>query len=144
MSARTTYDGVPVAQERPFGASVIVYRQAEGGLELLLLHRAHGGPDFEGDWAWTPPAGARQPGEEPDAAAARELLEETGLRLPMRRICDGSGDWLVYAAEAAGDCSVVLDAEHDRFEWVPAERAPARCRPEQVAWQLRLLLSQFD
>lgn len=83
MSARWTYDGVPVAQERPFGASVIVYRPAEGGLEF-------------------------------------------------------------YAAEAAADCSVVLDREHDRFEWVAADRAPARCRPEHVARQLVLLLSEFD
>jgi hypothetical protein len=25
------------------------------------------------------------------------------------------------------DAEVVLDAEHDRFEWVAADQAPARC-----------------
>ncbi|MFC3079256.1 NUDIX domain-containing protein [Phenylobacterium terrae] len=137
----TTYDGLPIAKEPPFGASVVVYRRSGGGLEVLLLHRAHGGPEFEGDWAWTPPAGARQPGEDPDLAAARELREETGLELPIRRVCDGAGDWCVYAAEAPAEAMVVLDAEHDRFEWVAAGDAPARCLPELVAAQLRSALA---
>lgn len=138
---RVTHDGVAVADEPPFGASVVVYRRADAGVEFLLLHRAHGGPDYEGDWAWTPPAGARQPGEDPDRAAARELREETGLELPIRRICDGLGDWRIYTAEAPLDAVVVLDAEHDRFEWVAASDAPARCSPELVAAQLRSALA---
>lgn len=140
---RVTHDGVAVADEPPFGASVVVYRRGDAGLEVLLLHRAHNGPAYEGDWAWTPPAGARQPGEDPDEAAARELREETGLELPIRQVCDGLGDWRVYAAEAPPAASVVLDAEHDRFEWVPASDAPGRCAPAQVAAQFEAVLAQL-
>ena len=39
--------------------------EESGRDEFLLLHRvAPGGPDYEGEWAWTPPAGARQPRED--------------------------------------------------------------------------------
>jgi 8-oxo-dGTP pyrophosphatase MutT (NUDIX family) len=79
-----TWDGLPVAQERPWVSAVVVWREGPEGREFLLLHRHHRGPEFAGDWAWTSPAGARQPGETPDDAARRELLEETGLTLSLR------------------------------------------------------------
>jgi 8-oxo-dGTP diphosphatase len=76
----TTWDGLPVAPEPPFACAIVVWRERDGRREFLLLHRlAPGGPGFDREWAWTPPSGARQPGEEPDAAATRELREETGL-----------------------------------------------------------------
>src|ERR671930_175254 len=79
-----TWDELPVARERPYAVAVVVWRRRQARTEFLLLHRlAPGGPGFEGDWAWTPPAGARQPGEPPDAAAARELNEEIGLALSL-------------------------------------------------------------
>jgi hypothetical protein len=71
-----TWDDKPIAREPPFACCVVVWREAAGDREFLLLHRlAPGGVDFAGDWAWTPPAGARQPGEPPDTAAARELQD---------------------------------------------------------------------
>ena len=61
---RFTWDGVPIAPDEPHGAAILARRPADGGLhEYLVLHRAHRGPDYEGDWAWTPPSGSRQPGE---------------------------------------------------------------------------------
>ncbi len=133
----TTYDGLPIAPEPPFGASVVVWRRGEAGIEVLLLHRAHHGPDYDGDWAWTPPAGARQPGEHPDLAARRELKEETGLELAIEATPFGSAEWLVYVARAPANAAVVLDAEHDRFEWVTLGDACRRCLPQVVADQLR-------
>ena len=50
-------------------------------LEVLLLHRSAFGESFAGDWAWTTPGGARQADERAAVTAARELFEETGLRL---------------------------------------------------------------
>jgi 8-oxo-dGTP diphosphatase len=41
---------------------------------LLVKHRVRG---------WVPPGGAVEPGETPREAAARELLEETGLRAEL-------------------------------------------------------------
>ena len=52
-----TGDGQTVSQEKPYGASIIVYRRSEQGIEYLILHRAFRGAGIEGDWAWTPPSG---------------------------------------------------------------------------------------
>jgi len=132
MSDFTTYDGLPIAKDPPCGASIIVYREKPEGIEFLLLHRAHSGRDFEGEWAWAPPAGARQPDEEIQACAERELLEEVGLSLPLQRTDFGSENWCVYAAKVGHDCQILLDQEHDRYEWVSIEEV-SKCKPEFVA-----------
>src|SRR5262249_30390954 len=127
-----TWDGLPVSPEPPYGASVVVWREGPAGRELLLLHRVHRGPSYDGDWAWTPPSGSHLPGEEPAACAARELFEGTRLRLPLERSDAGTEHWLTFTARAPDGAEVRLDAEHDAFVWVPAEEAAERCRPEQV------------
>lgn len=128
-----TWDGLPVSDEKPHGASVIVWRRGGLGREFLVLHRRHAsGIDFEGDWAWTPPSGARFPGETLEDAARRELLEEAGLELPFELSDLGSDDWAVFVAEAPADALVVLDDEHDRFLWLPAAEAAAKCHPPLV------------
>jgi 8-oxo-dGTP pyrophosphatase MutT (NUDIX family) len=91
------------------GAMVVVYRRTpHNGIEVLMLHRAGRGPAYEGDWAWTPPAGRREPGETVTACARRELLEETSLELAPRPIGAGIVGWPVYVAEAAADVRVLL------------------------------------
>lgn len=132
----TTWDGLPVARERPYACSVVVWREVEGRREFLLLHRlAPGGATYEGDWAWTPPSGARQPGEAADAAAMRELKEEIGLALPLMRLLDASAseDVALYVAQAPPHAEVVLDDEHDRFVWLTLEEALPKCLPPVVA-----------
>lgn len=126
-----TWDGEPVSPEPPFGASVIVHRRAGAGWEFLILHRANG-VAFEGDWAWTPPSGARHPGEPVAECAARELWEETGLRLEPLPVPDGDPEWVIHRAEAPASATVRLSAEHDSFAWVSAEAAAARCLPARV------------
>ncbi len=125
---------MPVAREAPFACCVVVSRPSAGGeREYLVLHRVHFGPDFAGDWAWTPPSGARQPGEDPDAAARRELREETGLELPLLRLEPLTDDVALYAVEVPASAEIRLDAEHDAFRWLPLEEAAALCLPEVVA-----------
>ena len=136
----TTADGLPIAQEPPFVACVVVHRERAGQLEVLLLHRAASGPEYEGEWAWTPPAGSRFPGEDIDICAARELTEETSLTLAIARVGAVTEACIVYRAQAGGDSAVILDAEHDRFEWVGAEEAMRRCRPAIVAEEIRAAL----
>src|SRR4051794_25198852 len=130
---RRTWDGLPVSREAPFGACVVVWRSGRRGPELLLLHRGHRGPAYEGDWAWTPPSGARLPGEAIEACAERELFEETGLRLALRESDGGSSQWQLFVAEAPAGADIRLDAEHDAYRWVPAEEAAVCCQPAIVA-----------
>ncbi len=114
----------------------MVWREVDGRREFLLLHRiAPGGASYEGEWAWTPPSGARQPGEAPHAAATRELLEEIGLALPLTALPDASAseDVALYVAEAPPGAEIVLDDEHDRFVWLPLEEALPKCLPPVVA-----------
>ncbi len=142
---RHTYDGLPIAPDPPYGAAIIVRRAAagDGQAEFLILHRAHRGADYEGDWAWTPPSGSRQPGEAVLAAALRELAEETGLVAagPDLRALDLSGAWVRFGLDVPPGTAGRVDPEHDRLEWVPIDEAVARCRPATVAEGLRLASS---
>jgi 8-oxo-dGTP pyrophosphatase MutT (NUDIX family) len=131
-----TWDGLPVARENPTAVAIVTWRRAQDGAEFLLLHRiAPGGPEYEGDWAWTPPAGARQPGEGPEAAASRELEEETGVALPLTPLLEESASEAValFVAEVPAGTDVVLDHEHDRFVWLPLDQALPKCLPSVVA-----------
>ena len=66
----------PGDYERPsVTADMAVFREGDAGWELLLIRR--GGHPFLGKWAL--PGGFCEPGETVDAAAARELHEETNL-----------------------------------------------------------------
>jgi len=58
------------------GADGVVFDDAE---RLLLVQRADSG-------TWCIPGGAADVGESPSAAAEREVLEETGLRVQARRL----------------------------------------------------------
>jgi 8-oxo-dGTP pyrophosphatase MutT (NUDIX family) len=130
----TTWDGEPVSRDRPHGAMIVVASRAPDGWRYVLLHRAHHGADWEGDWAWTPPSGARKPGEDVAACASRELEEETGLRRTPRPVTTSETDWAVFALEVPwGTVGRVDGTEHDRLEWVTYAEASRRCRPARVA-----------
>jgi 8-oxo-dGTP pyrophosphatase MutT (NUDIX family) len=122
---------------------VVVYRHRGPSLEVLLAHSAHHGPEYAVDWAWTPPAGSRFPGEPIDRCAHRELHEQTGLDLPIALTACGTAEWPHYLARAPSDAVVLLDAEHDRYEWVVAASAPARCSPELTRQPLEAVVEQF-
>jgi 8-oxo-dGTP pyrophosphatase MutT (NUDIX family)/RimJ/RimL family protein N-acetyltransferase len=132
-----TWDGLPVAPDQPHGAAIYVRRSGTG--EYLILHRAHHGPGYEGDWAWTPPSGSRLPAEPVLAAALRELAEESGLAAAASdlRALDLSGAWAHFGLDVPAGTLPRLDAEHDRFEWLPAAAAIARCRPAVVGAGIR-------
>ncbi len=134
----TTWDGEPVSREPPHGATVVVAALAPDGWRCLLLHRAHHGPSWDGDWAWTPPAGSRKPGEAVTACAVRELREETGLVASPRPVITEDIDWAVFALEVPWGTEVAVDGtEHDRFEWVTVAEVLRRSRPAAVSKSFR-------
>lgn len=80
MTTKTSQAAPPdydPSQFPPFAVTVdvVVLTMVEGRLHVLLVRR--GVPPFEGMWAI--PGGFKQPTETLDAAAARELVEETGV-----------------------------------------------------------------
>ena len=64
-------------------AGIVLYRRGPHGLEFLLVHP--GGPYWRGKdaGAWSIPKGEYDEGEDPLAAALRELEEELGLSPPQ-------------------------------------------------------------
>jgi 8-oxo-dGTP pyrophosphatase MutT (NUDIX family) len=130
----TTWDGLPIAAEPPYACCVVVWREAQGGKEFLVLHRvAPGGAGFEGDWAWTPPSGARQPGEAPALAATRELREETGLTVPVTRVPEAPSERVaLFEARIDPGVDIVLDDEHDTFSWRSRDEATDLCLPAEA------------
>jgi len=107
------------------GASVTVVDEDH----LLLIQRAVG----ESEGQWGTPAGHVDWGEGPDSAAARELEEETGLRVDTDdlRLVAGRGTWVsedkhmvgfeyvVHRDDTRGDLDAGTDAKGARF-WTAA------------------------
>lgn len=129
-----TWDGLEIADDDPRGTTVVVRRPGGDGFEYLLLHRAESGVDYEGDWAWTAPAGCRQPGEAVLPAAERELAEEAGLSGFTLWPVDLSGGWVVFGCDVPAETPIdLVDPEHDRYEWLSFEEAAARVVPVEIS-----------
>lgn len=62
------------------GGVAIIAVDAQQRICLLRQHR-----HAAGGWLWEIPAGKREPGEEPEITAARELIEEAGVRTENMR-----------------------------------------------------------
>ena len=69
-------------------AGILLHRRREDQLQVLLVHP--GGPLWsrKDDGAWSVPKGEHPEAEQPQAAALRELHEETGLDLPDAALLD--------------------------------------------------------
>jgi predicted NUDIX family NTP pyrophosphohydrolase len=121
-------------------AGLLIFRRRDGALEVLLVHP--GGPLWgkRDLGAWSIPKGELEAGEDPLAAARREVEEETGLRAAGPFVALGSlrqsGGKRVSAWATPGefDTSDLRSTEFE-LEWPP--RSGQRRRfPEvdRAAW----------
>lgn len=127
-----------MSDQQPSGAMVAVFSESPEGRRYLLLHNAEYAAREAGDWAWGPPSGCRESGEDIATCAARELFEETGIRGEPVPVVTAHIAWAVFILKVPRGISVELSTqEHNDFAWVTLEDAHTMCRPERLAVSLR-------
>jgi predicted NUDIX family NTP pyrophosphohydrolase len=104
-------------------AGLLLYRVADGALEVMLVHM--GGPFWsrKDAGAWSIPKGEYLYPEDPLSAARREFVEETGLLAPAGEVTDlgmlrqPSGKLIqAFAIEADVDVSEITSNSFE-IEW---------------------------
>jgi len=116
------------------GAVVLVRDADRGAPDRLVLVRQPPGR------AWSLPAGLLKRGEPAEAGAARELFEETGIRIAPDELspCQPSavvhhdGRWVdvVFEGRVPADVRLASDgAEILEAAWYPLDRLPPLTRP---------------
>jgi 8-oxo-dGTP pyrophosphatase MutT (NUDIX family) len=140
-----------VKTRREVSAGGVLYRRADGGIEVLLASRR----TRSGDLVWGLPKGLVEPGESPEETAVREVQEETGFDGKVVDDLGEIGYWYVwdgvrvrktvhfFLMEAiAGDASR-RDREMEDVAWFPlaeAEDAAGFASEKQVVARARQLL----
>ena len=121
-------------------AGILLYKRK--GRELLVLLVHPGGPFWRNkdDGAWTIPKGERGPGEDAEAAARREFVEElgsqpTGALIALGRIRQRGGKYVDgFALE--GDLDVErISGDSFEIEWPPRSgRRQSFPEVDRAAW----------
>jgi 8-oxo-dGTP diphosphatase len=113
---------LPSPAEVVQAAGGLVVRRRGGALEIAVVHRP-----VHQDWSF--PKGKLEPGETFEAAARREVLEETGLACRLLRFIGhteyvdrkGRPKAVAYWVMAAESGSFRPNAEVDELRWVTPE-----------------------
>jgi 8-oxo-dGTP pyrophosphatase MutT (NUDIX family) len=113
---------------RATSAGGVVYRSAQGRIEIVLVHR-HAPP------LWALPKGTPDAGETLEETALRETREETGLRVEIEEPIGSISYFFVRAStrfhktvhfflmRPVGGRLEEHDHEFDEARWVPLEEA---------------------
>lgn len=95
---------------------VEVFIVVRRGDEYLVVHRVPAGGSY-----WHGIAGGVESGESPEAAAQRELHEETGLDAVPRPLAMpyayGDIEVHTFLVDVGPDWEPVLNEEHDEYRW---------------------------
>jgi 8-oxo-dGTP diphosphatase len=108
-------------------AGGLVWRQAPGGWQIALIHR----PKYDD---WSLPKGKLKAGEGWQAAAKREVVEETGCPVTVLGFAGSLGYpvegkpkvVLFWHMRIEGECEFRANREIDGLEWLPAQQALER------------------
>jgi predicted NUDIX family NTP pyrophosphohydrolase len=129
-----------MARKAEISAGILLYRETNGALEVLLAHP--GGPFWarKDEGAWTIPKGLVEPGADLLATAQREFTEETGFTatgpfVPLAPVRQTSGK-IVHAFACRGDFDPAkLISNMFEIEW-PPRSGQRRQFPEvdRAAW----------
>jgi predicted NUDIX family NTP pyrophosphohydrolase len=124
-------------------AGVLLYRQGERGLEVLLVHPSGA---YNRKAPWSIPKGLPDAGETLDAAARREALEETGVAAgdvcPLGSIVYKKSRKRIHAFGGPAPSSAdprPASWEVDRAEFLAIEQARQYIHPDQLPFIDRLL-----
>jgi 8-oxo-dGTP pyrophosphatase MutT (NUDIX family) len=109
--------------EAILSAGAVLWRQADHGIEVLLVHR----PKYDD---WSLPKGKREPGEHVLLTAVREVLEETSVRPvlgPRLRTVEylalGRPKQVDYWAALSVKDEAAASHEIDAVSWLPLRQA---------------------
>ena len=124
-------------------AGTLLYRRQGDALTVLLVHPSG---DYNRGNPWSIPKGLPEEGEELEAAARRETLEETGV-IAGELIQLGSVDYTksrkrihCFAGAAPADAAPHCASwEIDAAEFLTLDAAREKLHPEQVPFLDRLL-----
>jgi predicted NUDIX family NTP pyrophosphohydrolase len=117
-------------------AGILIHRQSDAGLEVLLVHP--GGPFWRNKdvGAWQIPKGLVDPGEDEETAARREVAEELGIEV------DGPLMALGEIRQAGGKAVVAFAVERD------VDPAAVVSNTVEIDWPPRsgrkLIISEID
>jgi predicted NUDIX family NTP pyrophosphohydrolase len=123
-------------------AGTLLYCRVEGSISVLLVHPSG---NYNRRAPWSIPKGEPEPGEELEATARRETLEETGV-VAGELVSVGDITYTKsrkrvhgFAGPAPADCQPSCCSwEIDRAEFLPLDEARRRIHPDQVPFVDRL------
>lgn len=128
---------------KQFSAGVVIYRLNDKGDRTYLLLQYPRGP-------WDFAKGKLQQGEPWRVGAVREMIEETGLDIPLHTTFEHPYTYsfndmrgnkvektvVFFIAQAPYDCDVTLSQEHVDFLWLPYHQARMQLPFENIKYLL--------